>query len=874
MKHGKTRLFALAAAHGASLLAVPPVLQAAEPGQLEEIVVTARQREERIEDVPVSITAFTAAEIRSAGIERPQDFVALTTGVSAVQTAEAGDMQLNIRGINTGRDSETNFALVIDGVLQTNPNALNQELSGVTQIEVLKGPQGALYGRNALAGALILTTRKPGDEWDGEVIAGYGSDSSYRGSIYVGGPLTDGMKGSLSAYTRKTDGQWNNLKNDCDDCVDRFEETGFSGRLLLEALGGDLDIKAKYSELDSGAINFNASVALADIDPQNQGNFYADPNRHNFRYINNVDPQNEQENINLSIKGDWDVGIGTLTSYLAYNDQTNYFLTDGTSDAFNLYTFQFAPGDFEAVDTCRATNDANLSDPGYEPPFFGIPSSGWFSGGQASGFLPPYGPSTCGGYQYQQRDQEDLSLEVRLTSPGDQSLRWVAGAYFADIDRHVVVSQGSDLGNGFQAQAFVPTGGPNPTDLLYDDDFSSKVYAVFGQLAYDVMDNLELALALRYDSEDREVSNNVPVCSSSNATGCRAQTPGFAFIYNFANEDIAPYINPAYTVNPTYSTNGIPSRSETFDQWQPKLTANWRVTEDFAMFASYGYGFRSGGFNSSGSAATVDTFYGLAGSTPLCLGENTNGTFLPTCDASSVLNLTDVNDTFKQEVSKAAELGFKSYFLDRTVSVNAAVFYTQVDDMQFFNFFAGPFGLLRAVTNIDEVTIAGAEIDARWQINDMFSVFGGYGFVDGEIDKHSGRPYTEGNEVPYAPEYTGNLGAEAKFPIGDALSLVARVDGSFVGETWFHPVQENRLPNLFGQFGFGQGEFSKQVRDAYALVNARLTLQSDTWGVTAWGRNIADEDYLAEIIPAPEFGASFVHDAPGSSYGLDVSFRF
>ncbi len=187
MKHGKTRLFALAAAHGASLLAVPPVLQAAETGQLEEIVVTARQREERIEDVPVSITAFTASEIRSAGIQRPQDFVALTTGVSAVQTAEAGDMQLNIRGINTGRDSETNFALVIDGVLQTNPQALNQELSGVTQIEVLKGPQGALYGRNALAGALILTTRKPGEEFEADLKAGYGSDNSYNGSIYLGG---------------------------------------------------------------------------------------------------------------------------------------------------------------------------------------------------------------------------------------------------------------------------------------------------------------------------------------------------------------------------------------------------------------------------------------------------------------------------------------------------------------------------------------------------------------------------------------------------------------------------------------------------------------------------------------------------------------
>jgi iron complex outermembrane receptor protein len=147
-----------------------------------------------------------------------------------------------------------------------------------------------------------------------------------------------------------------------------------------------------------------------------------------------------------------------------------------------------------------------------------VPSSLWFTpeGGGGSGFLPPYGPETCGGYQYQQRDQKDTSLEVRLSSPGDQRLRWVGGVYFADIDRHVVVAQGSDLGLGFQHKAFVPTGGPNPTDLLYDDDYTSKVYAVFGQLAFDVVDNLELALALRYDSEDRSVNNNVPTCSENN----------------------------------------------------------------------------------------------------------------------------------------------------------------------------------------------------------------------------------------------------------------------------------------------------------------------------------------------------------------------
>ena len=841
----RSRLVALAAVNGASLLALPTVLQAQSSGALEEIIVTARQREERIEDVPVTITAFTQTDIRNAGIERPQDFIALTPGVSQVQTAEVGDMQVNIRGINTGRDAETNFALVVDGVLQTNPNALNQELSGVTQIEILKGPQGALYGRNAVAGALIMTTRKPGDEWGFDVTAGVGSNNSYKGSIYAGGPIAGSVKGAFSAYTRNTDGQWNNVTIDCNDCADFYEENGATARLLFDVGGGELDFKAKYSEVDAGAINFNAAIALTDAAAfLGAPAFYEDPNNHQFRYINNVKPQNEQENLNLSLKGDWDIGFATLTAYVAHNKQENFFLTDGTSAAFSLYAL-------DPTGTCQATNDAAIGDPGYIPPFFGVPSSLWFTpeGGGGSGFLPPYSPTTCDGYQYQERNQDDTSVEVRLTSPGDQRLRWVAGAYYADIDRDVIVAQGSDLNQGFEASGFVPTGGPNPTDLLYDDTFTSTVYAVFGQLAFDVLDNLELALAVRYDNEDREVENNVPICSATDTTSCRAQTPGFSFFSN-------PYINPAYTVNPAFATDGIPNRSKTFEETQPKLSANWKITDDWSVFASYGYGFRSGGFNSSGSQATVETFYG-----GLQLDDGTP-------------NLRNVSDTYDKEVSKAAEIGFKSFMLDRRLSLNAAIFHTKVDDMQFFNFFAGPFGLLRVVTNIDEVTIEGAEVDFRWKANDMFSIFGGYGYTNGEIDKYVGRPYTEGNEIPYAPEYTGNLGAELTFQLGADLQLLTRLDATFVGETWFHPVQEERLPNLFTAFGFGEGEFSKMKRDPYASLNLRISLQGERWGVTAWGRNITDEEYLAEIIPAPEFGGSFIHDAQGESYGIDLNFKF
>ena len=825
-------------------LAIASVLASSNAGAqsatLPEVVVTARQRAERIEDVPATVQAFTAAEIESAGIERPQDFIALTPGVSQVQTAEAGDMQVVIRGINTGRDAETNFALVVDGVLQTNPNALNQELSNVTQIEVLKGPQGALYGRNALAGAIIMTTRRPGDETEVELSAGYGTDNTYKGGFYLGGALGGLAKGSLSAYTRKTDGQFENSFLGCDDCVDYFEESGVVGRLLFEVGdGGEIDIKAKASTIESGAINFNASLALAEAAAfLGVPVFQEDADAHPFIYLNNVRPVNEQDNLNLSIKGEFDIGLGTLTAIAAYNDQENFFLTDGTSAAFFLYS---------ATASCTASNDARLIDTPLPAPFFYAPSAGF-----VTSFLPPYSPTTCDGYQFQSRDQTDTSLEVRLTSPSDQRVRWLAGLYYADIDRDVVVSQGSDSGGGFVHSGFVPTGGPNPTDLLYDDSFGSTVYAGFGQIAFDMTDAVEIAFAARYDSEERDVDNNVPRVAP--------QTPGFT--------GSSAFINPAYDVDPLLTE--IPSRSLDFDQFQPKVSLNWEVNDDWSLFTSYGYGFRSGGFNSQGSSATVEAFY-----SGLCLGPSQFvPPFFPVCTGDN-RSLTGVSDDYEEEVSKAFEAGFKAKLLDNRLSLNGAIYHTQVDDMQYFNFFAGPFGLLRVVTNLDEVTIQGAEVDFRWLATDNVTLFGGYAYTDGEIDRYDGRPYTEGNEVPYVPEYTGNLGVELRFPVGGGgLDLVTRLDGSFVGETWFHPVQDELVPNLFTGFGFGQGEFSKQNRDAYAVANLRIALEGERWGITAWGRNIADEDYLQEVIPAPEFGGSFIHDSPGDSYGLDVRYSF
>ena len=150
------------------------------------------------------------------------------------------------------------------------------------------------------------------------------------------------------------------------------------------------------------------------------------------------------------------------------------------------------------------------------------------------------------------------------------------------------------------------------------------------------------------------------------------------------------------------------------------------------------------------------------------------------------------------------------------------------------------------------------------------SLFAGAGTVDSRIDRYSGRPYTAGNAVPYAPKYTGDAGVDFSVPLAAKISLVARVDVSATGKTWFSPVQNNQVQTEFGV----PGDFSKTERNAYQLVNARLGVRGDTWDVTAWSRNLANKQYLAEVIPAPEFGGSFLNSGTGRAFGVQAGIRF
>jgi len=312
--------------------------------EIEEIVVTARKRVENLQEVPIAVTVFTESMIRRAGIERPVDFISLMPNVTIVDAANVGDTQVSIRGIVSTRDAESTFAYVVDGVLSTNPNSFNEELVDVQQIEVLKGPQGALYGRNAVAGAILVTTKAPSNEFAGEIRVGAGNAGSQKASLRLSGALSeDTLLGSVSASYRNLDGFYDNVFQGGNGVVDYIEDTSLRGRLIWTPSDTTkIDFRAGYSEVSAGAINFNAVFAIPAFEANfGDPSFFANVNDHDFIFSFNVPGENEQETIELAVKADFSRDWGDITVIASYNNLEEYLLSDGTSATF--YGYELLP---------------------------------------------------------------------------------------------------------------------------------------------------------------------------------------------------------------------------------------------------------------------------------------------------------------------------------------------------------------------------------------------------------------------------------------------------------------------------------------------------------------------------------------------------
>ena len=856
----------LTAAVSAAITATAAFVPSVAMAQLEEVVVTARARAESLQDVPATVTAFTEGQIENMGVERAEDFIYMTPGVTFVNTVEVGDSSLSIRGINGARDAETNFAFIVDGVLYTNPSAFNREYPDLAQIEVLKGHQGALYGRSAAAGAVIMSTKRPTQDFEGSVKVGAAEYGTYYGMATVAGGLGDDVAGRLTLNYRQTDGFLENVYLR-DDVVNDYEETGVSARLVWDVSDTmTVDTKLRVSEVSAASIAFNAafeipffvgyldSFGLRDLGVDVEA-ASIDVNDFDFVYSPNVDPENEQETVELSVKIDKQFDSGTLTAWALYSDQDQYFLADGTSGAFGFYN---------NLDHCQQTAAARsvfLGDntPMQQPTFnfagFGDPTTT-----ADDPFFPPYSPTTCDGYQYQERNQRDISFQLQWTSDADQRLRWQAGMYFLNIDRRVGVAQLEDDGRAQLPRSFVN----ELTDALVLDDFETTVLSGFGSINYDITDRMELSFALRYDIEDREVSNAVP-SPADGYVSTRIDYCGDFFeggcTLNGAPLGGTPW-NPAFIDLSTGAVSArVADRSEEFDAIQPKISLSYDLSDNTTLFGSWGVGFKTGGFNNLGGTEIISLFL-----------VNPDG--LPVAPP----------EIYEEETSSSFEVGFRSTLLNGNLQLNAAAYHTEVDDMQFFEFYVGPFGLLRTVESIDEVTIQGFEVGASWQMTDGLRLDAGYSTVDGEIDAMTVRPYVVGNDVPNAAEFTANVALTWDQNIGN-LNLMARIEYAYQGDIFYHVVQGSDLdvPKSYDfeglpyevpamLFGGLATSYSKTKVDGYGITNLRVGVGGERWRVTAFARNLFDEEYIAEVIMAPEFGGAFV--TPGTYRTAGVEFQW
>jgi iron complex outermembrane receptor protein len=300
-------------------------------------------------------------------------------------------------------------------------------------------------------------------------------------------------------------------------------------------------------------------------------------------------------------------------------------------------------------------------------------------------------------------------------------------------------------------------------------------------------------------------------------------------------------------------TNSLAPRSKSFTQTQPKISLTWDATDNLTLFGSWGIGFKSGGFNNLGAKETIQFFLVDAG-------------------AAFGTELVAPPEIFDKETSSAFELGFRARLNDGRVQLNGAIFQTDVDDMQFFEFFVGSFGLLRVVENIDEVSIKGYELGLTALLTDSLTFNAGYSKIDGEIDKFSIRPNTVGNDVPNAPEYTLNASLQFQHGMTANWDFLARVDYAYQGPTWYNTVQDKTVPATL--FGGLPAAFDRSQVDGYGITNLRVGVESEHWRITAFAQNLTDEEYLAEVITAAEFGGSFVHPGAIRTAGLEVAYRF
>ena len=408
---------------------------------IEKISVISRGRVESIQNVPDSVTAFSAETIEKSRITNFRDVANLTPNLSQLDNFRPGLARITIRGLITPQVGDPPLAFVVDGVTAPDLEFINQDLVDIERIEVMRGAQGALYGRGAIGGAVIVTTKKPIEDFEGKIKGSVGNGNTYNLNAVVSGSLNDENTAYFRAggYIKDTDGLIKNAYTG--DYADPLKEQSVFSQLEFE-LSEDtsINLKGKYTSSEAG-----------------------------FAYYQGVSDDTIE-----------DFSINTSQNIINQDERDVYELSAKLTQHYDL-------GKFEFVTAYSNSENEHFYDGDYSADATFIDEDGFFRA--------PFG--TEGLY-----DIESLTLESRFISQSDQAFRWSVSAFYQQRDRDTAVLFYDDFTD---AEILTRADFANDEPYLsIIDNNSSDAWALAGQFNYDINEQLELTGAMRYDHDTRE----------------------------------------------------------------------------------------------------------------------------------------------------------------------------------------------------------------------------------------------------------------------------------------------------------------------------------------------------------------------------------
>ncbi len=559
VRRGSTPLAAaIAAALSFSAYTMPVV--AAEPqAALDEVVVTSRRVEERLQDTPIAVSAFRADDIERLNVRQVGDVAAFTPNfVSNPGPTGGNDAFFFIRGVgqtDLNPATDPGVATYIDGVYLGRVQGASMDSHDIARIEVLRGPQGTLFGRNTVGGAISITTRDPAKEFGANVLAGVGSRDliNVAGSVDV--PIGENSGLLLSAAYRDQEG-WGERRSD-GTTFDDNEST--SARLKYKWSASDdfaLTLSGDWSTLQGTSqhtilTGFNQrpgptglsplAVPLPDMRPYvNNGD---DP----YRNQSNISPDKDYDVAGLGLVLDWNVGFANLKSITSYRTMDQFITTDYDSSPFSFYE-----GGFDT-------------------------------------------------------EQKQWSQELQLTGETGR-FRWLVGAFYYDenVDHVNIVSLG---GNNGCLPFSVPTSGYPVCNFAAGQQYATpginrkitnnqafeldvKAMALFGQTTIRLTDTWSATLGLRWTDEEKDQAYDFFIDNS-------------ARVANAAG--LPPIVFP--TFSPRNPNNRAPTAyNASWSKTTPKVGVEWKPSDSVMYHASWAQGLKSGGFNGRPNPNSTGTF--------------------------------------------------------------------------------------------------------------------------------------------------------------------------------------------------------------------------------------------------------------------------